>query len=482
MEEKELVSLLEKLITLSRETEWVEFKLNFHNAEEIGERISALSNGANLSGQSYGYLVFGVKNDNNTIEGTTFKPKSYKHKNEDIEHWIIQRLSPKIDFKIYEFDYHGKQISIFEIPAAINQPIAFIHVAYIRVGSITRQLREYPEKERKIWKRENDKPFEKEIAKKNLTSADVVSLLDTQAYFEMMQVPYPTTQESVLERLVSEKFVISTQGTYQITNLGAITFAKDLNEFEGLNRKATRVIIYAGKNKINTIKDLTGSKGYAIGFQGLVDFINDQLPQNEEITKAFRESKKMYPSIAIRELVANSIIHQDFREKGNPVIEVYSDRIEFTNSGLPMITTNRFIDEYQSRNELLADLMRRLRICEEKGSGIDKVIDACEVYQLPAPNFLTQERHTKVILYAYQVLNNMDKQDKMRACYQHTCLKYVSNEKMTNQSLRDRFQIEEHNYSIASRIIRDTIEAGWIKEQDPNSKSKKYVSYVPFWA
>ncbi len=141
-----------------------------------------------------------------------------------------------------------------------------------------------------------------------------------------------------------------------------------------------RVIVYKGKNKLETLKDIQGNKGYAVGFEGLVDYINDQLPQNEEISKALRKQVRMYPEEAVRELVANALIHQNLYEKGSPVVEIYSERIEFTNPGLPIITPIRFIDEYQSRNELLADLMRRLRMCEEKGSGIDKVISGSEVY------------------------------------------------------------------------------------------------------
>jgi len=53
---------------------------------------------------------------------------------------------------------------------------------------------------------------------------------------------------------------------------------------------------------------------------------------------------------------------------------------------------------------------------------------------------------------------------------------------MTNQSLRERFKIEDHNYSIASRIIKDALLDGAIKEDDPDSKSRKYASYLPFWA
>jgi ATP-dependent DNA helicase RecG len=190
----------------------------------------------------------------------------------------------------------------------------------------------------------------------------------------------------------------------------------------------------------------------------------------------------MYPEIAIRELVANALIHQDFDEKGFPMIEIFKDRIEISNPGIPMITPERFIDEYISRNEKLADVMRRMGICEEKGSGIDKVIFNNEIYQLPAVNFIVSEKRTRVTLYSYKELNDLDKKDKIRACYQHACLKYVSNDKMTNQSLRERFQIEEQNAATASRILKETLKEGLIKEDDPSSNSRKYKKYIPFWA
>ncbi len=206
------------------------------------------------------------------------------------------------------------------------------------------------------------------------------------------------------------------------------------------------------------------------------------MPANEEIGKALRKETRMYPEIAIRELVANSLIHQDFAEKGFPMVEIYSDRIDISNPGNPLIKPERFIDEYVSRNEKLADLMRRMGFCEEKGSGLDKVIFYNELFQLPAINVVIGDNRTSVTMYSYMPLNDMDKRDRARACYQHACLKYVSNVKMTNQSLRGRFQIADHNYSIASRIIRDTIDEGMIKEVDPDNKSRKYAGYIPFWA
>lgn len=478
----QLHKLLEELVKQPRESEWVEFKHNYHSDEEIGERLSALSNGACIHHQDYGYLVFGVEDATHQIIGTTFKAKTAKRKTEDLEHWLLQRLNPRIDYEIQEFDYNGNHISMFIIPATNNQPVEFMHNAYIRVASITRKLNEFPEKARKIWKRGPVNVFEDRIALENIQADKVVELLDTQSYFDLLEIPYPSNRASVLKKYESEGLIIKKQTSYSITKLGAILFAKDLNNFSNLKRKSVRVIIYEGKNKLKTIREQIGVRGYAVGFEGLVNWINSQLPANEVIGKALRKDVRMYPEIAIRELVANALIHQDFDEKGFPMIEIYSDRIEVSNPGLPLITPERFIDEYQSRNEKLADLLRRLGICEEKGSGIDKVIASTEVYQLPATDFIIQQKHTKAILYAYQQLNDMDKKDKIRATYQHCCLRYVTNEKMTNQSLRNRFAIEEHNAATASRIIRDTLESGSIKDDDPTTKSRKYAKYIPFWA
>jgi ATP-dependent DNA helicase RecG len=481
MKEQQLIELLNNLVKQPKESEWVEFKLNFHSEQEIGERISALANGAAIHNQDYGYLVFGVENESHLIKGTTFKPKHHKKGNEEFEHWLSQRLDPRIDFRIHEFAYDSQRnIALFVIPSAQNKPVDFSHTPYIRVGSSTRKLADFPEKERKIW-RKSDRPYELEIAIDNLSAADVIRLLSTETYFDLMKLPYPSNQNGVIEKFINENLVIKSQG-YAITNLAAILFAKNLAEFESVQRKSVRVIVYKGKNKVETIREQIGVKGYALGFLGLVEWINSQLPANEEIGKALRKESRMYPEIAIRELVANALIHQDLSVKGFPMVEIFNDRIEISNPGNPLITPDRFIDSYISRNEKLADLMRRMGFCEEKGSGLDKVISYNELYQLPPINVITDEIRTRVTLYSYKKLNDLDKKEKIRACYQHACLKWVSNEKMSNQSLRERFQIEDRNYSIASRIIRDALEEKIIKEDDPESKSRKYASYVPYWA
>ncbi|NUO00804.1 MAG: putative DNA binding domain-containing protein [Saprospiraceae bacterium] len=480
---QELHTLVARLLSAQKENEFIEFKESNFNKEMIGERISALANGASLLSQPYGYLLFGIEDVSRQVVGTSFKPSNEKVGNEELEHWLTQRLSPKVDYRIYEFDYQGKPLVLFHIPAAYDQPISFQHTPFIRVGSLTRKLKDFPEKERKLWQRPAAE-FEKEVALSRVSAADVVALLDTQSVFDLLlKIPYPTTRAGVIEKLAAEKLIIRSNGHYDITNLGALLFAKKMNSFDTISRKAVRVVQYEGINKLKTLKDQTGSKGYANGFEGLMQYISGLLPSNEVIGMALRKEIQMYPPLAVRELVVNALIHQDFRERGTGVlVEIYSDRIEINNPGNPMINPDRFIDEFQSRNETLAAIMRRIGLCEEVGSGIDKVILNAEVWQLPAPDFQVKETHTKAILYAHRSLRDMNKADKVRACYQHCALQYVTKSRMTNQSLRKRFDIDEQNYSIASRIIRDTMKENLIKLEDPDNKSKKLMSYIPFWA
>jgi ATP-dependent DNA helicase RecG len=229
-------------------------------------------------------------------------------------------------------------------------------------------------------------------------------------------------------------------------------------------------------------RDLPSKQGYAFAFDAAVAFINSQLPQNEPIGQAFRTLVRMYPEKAIRELVANALIHQDFSVTGTgPMVEIFTDRIEITNLGEPLVDTLRFIDAApKRRNEDLAALMRRMNICEEAGTGVDKAISAIEAFQLPAPDFKAVLGFTRTFLYAPRKLADMDFEDRIRACYQHTCLCFVSGRRMTNASLRQRFGIEVSNAARASRIIAETLKAGRIKPFNPE-QGKKYASYLPFW-
>ncbi|WP_240048172.1 ATP-binding protein [Prevotella brunnea] len=207
-----------------------------------------------------------------------------------------------------------------------------------------------------------------------------------------------------------------------------------------------------------------------------------KLTSTEEID-VMRKSKPTYPRVAIRELVANALIHQDFSVEGMQVtIEIFSNRLTITNPGPPLNDVNRLLDlPPQSRNEDLAQTMYMLGICERRGSGIDRAVEAIEKMYLPAAKFAKGESFTRVFLYPRKSISDMTKQEKVAACYQHACLMYEDSSPINNKSVRDRFEIDDKHSSVASRIIADTVEAGFIKISDENIKSKKYATYIPYY-
>lgn len=322
-----------------------------------------------------------------------------------------------------------------------------------------------------------------EYSKVGLTPPEVIALLDTQTFFDLLGRDYPSDREGVIARLTEERLVDAIEGGLCIRRLGALLLAKRLENFPDIVGKAPRVVVYKQDSKVETELDQTGTRGYAVGFQRLVKFVMNMLPQNEVIEDALRKEVKLIPEIVVRELTANCLIHQDFTIDGmRPMIEVYSNRVEFSNPGEPIVPVDRFIDGYRSRNERLANIMRRLGICEEKSSGIDKVVQAAEVFQLPAPDFRAGFQRTEVVIYGVKSFDDMNRADRTRACYQHASLRFVMREQMTNQSLRERFHLPEFKSAIVSQIISATQEAGLIKIDERSGGSRKFARYIPFWA
>jgi predicted HTH transcriptional regulator len=491
MNPTQLSSLIVELLALPTETEWVEWKHNNSNPEMIGETLSALSNSAALHSRETGYMVWGIEDETKNVVGTTFRPRRARKGNEELENWLMRSLHPQVQIKIYEWDHQGCPLALFEVARATHAPVRFGSEEFIRVGSLKKKLKDYPTKESDLWASFSKTPFEWGTAKADLSGEEVLAHLDYTGGFDLLKVPTPSDQKGVLARLADEKLVVPKPGSrFDITNLGAVLLAKNLGQFDRLFRKALRIIKYTGTGRTNTERewrDAPAQKGYAVAFEPAVAFINSQLPQNEPIGQALRTEVRMYPEKAIRELVANALVHQDFSVTGaGPMVEIFADRMEITNPGEPLVDTLRFIDTPpRSRNEVLAALMRRMSICEEGGTGIDKVVEEVELFQLPPPDFeaitTMQPGSTKATLFAHQKLTTMSSADRIRACYQHACLRYVCVQKMTNASLRERFGIKPENTSQASRLIREAVDAKVIKLFDPEARDRDR-SYVPFWA
>lgn len=479
-----LISLVRELCKLPAETSWLEFKRNNADPQEIGEYLAALSNAAALDGKSNAYLVWGVDDKTHEIVGTTFVPQAAKKGNEELESWLLRLLSPRLHFRFHAFEVDEKPLVLLEIPSAHSKPTSFEGRELIRIGSNKKPLKDFPEQERALWRVFDQTPFEELSAASDLNAAEALALLDYPAYFDLLGLPLPTDQAGILSRLQEDGMLRCDQaGRWEVTNLGAILFARELKKFKGLARKAVRLIVYEGKGRLKTLREQVGHKGYASGFEGLIEYLSALLPRNEVIGKALRREVPMYPDLAVRELIANALIHQDFSVSGaGPMVEIFEDRLEITNPGEPLVDVDRFLDSPpRSRNEALASFMRRVGICEERGSGVDKVVVESEIFQLPPPRWERPDGSLRVVLFAHRALKEMDKLERAHACYLHACLRYVLRDPMTNTSLRERFGIDAHNSATASRIIRDALEAKLIKPYE-EGQAKKNSRYLPYWA
>ena len=466
------IEQLEQWIQARREVEGLEFKAartSFH-----GDRLMDYCVG--IANDGGGKLILGVTDKPpRKIVGTkaVSDPQEMQKKILDKLHFAV---------KVEELNHPDGRVVICHIPTRPpGTPLHHDGRYWMRSGEELRAMS--PDRLRDIIN-EGAPDWLMRSARDGCSASDVINLLDTRMYFQRLNQSYPTTQGRVLARLEGDKLIFEDERGYSITNLGGIMFANVLGEFEGLRRKGPRVIIYEGSDKLRDASaDFQGTKGYVVGFEGLINFINSHVPSNEVIGKAFRTEVKMFPEEAIRELVANALIHQDFNETGTSVtIEIYNNRLEVSNPGTPIIPPDRFADEVQSRNETLAGLARRLGMCEEQALGIDRVINSTEVYQLPAPDFRLGERHFTVVLYAHKKFEEMDRKERINACFWHCVLRYVTGQKMTNSTLRDRFTLSQGRSETVSRIISDAIHENKIKSDDPSRASRKFASYIPYWA
>ncbi len=416
--------------------------------------------------------------------GTTFDYRTAKKSNEDLQNWLRRLLSTNARYEFFNTEIDGKSIVILKIERSIFTPVAFKKCEYVRIGNCTKNLNDSPELKNKLWDKLRQVKFEDIVSKQGLAINSLLNLLDYTVYFDVKNKPIPTTLDGSIYYFEEEGLVKKQDdGHYELKNIGAILFAKDMSDFPTISRKMLRVVQYKDKSKLELIRDQVFEGGYASIFDEALRYINALLPSKEVIDSSIRKTVSEYPALAIREVVANALIHQDFSISGaGPIVEVFSDRIEVSNPGVPIVEIERIIDgPPRSRNESLASLMRKLKMCEELGTGWDKIGTECENKLLPAPKITKYENSTKVILFSRVPYKKMVSDDRVHACYMHACLKHVINEQMTNTSLRNRFGPGELSQSACSRLIAITIEKGLIKPYDPNT-APRYMKYVPYWA
>lgn len=479
----DLVRLIDTLRSADSEHARLEFKVNNADPEMIGERVSGLANSARLHGHERAYLLWGVEDGTHAVVGTSFRPATKKVNNQPLEIWLSQILQPAPSLVFDEVAHPEGRVVVLTISAALTSPVRFRKAARIRIGEVTKLLPEYPDLESKLWTQLQSASWEELAARSNLEAAEVLAVLDIPAFFAALEQPIPKQQGESLYALESRGLVRrEDDGRWTITNLGALSLAKQLRDFGlPIARKAVRFMHYEGRDRAsNVIDEPEGSKGYVVAFEGVFDYVMKRVPANEHFVRHVRRNAPLFPPVAVRELVANALVHQDLGASGaGPIIELFEDRLEISNPGALLVDPDRIVDHApRSRNEAFAGLMNEFGFCEERGRGADNALIAVEVAQLPPLEWRRESNSTRAVLRGPRPFQQMTTAERVLACYQHAVLQYLKGGRMQNHTLRERFGIADQNAAQASAVFRQTVEAGKIKLADPSAPKS---GYVPYW-
>jgi ATP-dependent DNA helicase RecG len=323
--------------------------------------------------------------------------------------------------ELLDFQYQGLSFAIIAIEPTYDRPVRFQGLEYIRIGENIRKLSEFPSHERALWLATSRRKFEDAIALSYVATQKIFGYLNIDAYYALSGEPKPRNNAETIRRFVSLGFLQDDlEGGFHITNLGAILLAQDVRMFPSIKGKAVRLVQYKGRDKKTSEPEVEGRRGYAVGFSGMISHMMKNLPAEERYIDGVRRTISIYPETAIREIVANALIHQDFTITGaGPFIEIYSDRVEVTNPGNSLIEVDRMLDERRSRNEKLASRMRELGLCEERGGGLDKTLIEIEQRYLPAPEFNSSKDSMRVVLFGTRTFAQMSKRERQRSCFHY---------------------------------------------------------------
>ncbi|RCI88639.1 ATP-binding protein [Lactiplantibacillus plantarum] len=466
------------------ENEILELKESNGDPDRIAKYISALSNEAALLDISEAYLIWGINDKTFKFVGTDFVPEKKRRGNENLIGWLERSLTKNVHFKFEHINDNDKEFVVLLISKATAHPVRFKGSAYIRSGSSLKDLNEFPDKESILWQKLNTQKFEMNIAKEINDPSEIRRLLDVDTYTSLLNISPIENDELLFEHFLSNKIICKSHMGYAITNLGALSLAKNIASFPTIAKKGVRVIVYDGNNKLVAKTDYTGIKGYAVGFKGLLRYVSGQVPHQEIIEDdGQRKNISDFGALEIRELIANALVHQDLNINGtHPTIEIYDTRVEISNPGIPVIDVSRFLDlPPKSRNENLADLFKQFGFVEERGSGIDKVVYAVESKELPAPEFLSKNNSVIATLFSKKEFKDLSESEKIRAVYLHASLRFTSRKYLTNSSLRERFGVSAKKSSQISKAISSAVSAKLIIPYDPDAGTK-FMKYKPFWA
>ncbi|MEJ8284539.1 ATP-binding protein [Curtobacterium citreum] len=450
-------------------------RLEFKAAASSYDTDKAISYCAALANEGGGYLILGVTDKiPRNVNGTpaiTNPP--------ELEFRIFEKLAIKVPIR--EVTYNSKRVVVFQIPSRMKGvPIAHDGRFLMRAGESLVSMSAH---QIAAILAEHQGPFEGRHVREDLTENEVSQLLDLDAYFTLMPDADPGVLTARLSVLVERRLIATAgPGRYHITNSGALFLARSLDEFPALTMRRVRVIRYAGNDRVTAVFEHFETRGYGPAFEPLLDLITANVPSIEVIEGGLRSTVQAYAPRALREFIANALIHQDLEETGVQIaVEIFENRLEIRSPGRPLIAVERFVDETRARNPYLAEIMRLARICEVRGSGIDRAIEQIEDFMQPAPRFQAETAATRVTLVSHLRFEEMTQEERIWSAYLHCCVKYERSDRLTNASLRARHGLPTSKTPVVSQTITAAVEVGLIKLDPRVGSSRRHAAYVPFF-
>ena len=358
----DLLEKIDELRMYEYEREWFEFKQNRFDPDELGQYISALSNSAASYGQKYGYFVWGIDDKSHEITGTKFDPDK-EIKNEPVKHYLARKLSPDIRFEFHEVISDDKRLVVLIIPAAKNVPTAFDGTRYIRIGSSKEKINKYPEREKALF----------DVLQYGLPTIENVPSKYQDLEFRQLIGFYASKGIELNTNRFKENLGFYTEdGKYNLL----AQLLSDNSHFP------VRVAIFSGKSKADKMYSVR-----EFGYRCLLVTLDDVLRYGDVLniiqadeTDRIVERKEvpLFENEAFREAVINAFLHNRWVDGNEPMITVYSDRIEILSRGtLPANQTMEgfYAGESIPVNEKLSEIFLQLHISEKTGRGVPRIID-----------------------------------------------------------------------------------------------------------
>lgn len=451
--------------------------LEFKRAENTFNSKDAIDYCAALANEGGGMLILGVTN---SIPRTVVGSAAFRGI-EEIEFKVYEKL--KIKVVVRELSYHGHRVVVFQIPGRRRgQPVEHDGRYLMRAGESL-----VPMSVHRIGEVLEETKIRRELLPitDDLTPHEVAIALDLDGYFAVMPDTRPPSLSEELEVLQRQQMIDegAVVGTWRINSLGALCIARNLDDFPDLRLRRIRFIRYSGSDRVDATYEQFDRRGYLLAFEDIVKLVGSYTPSREVIDGGRRTTIPAFPPVAVREFLANALVHQDLAEDSVQLtIELFNDRLEIRNPGNPIIKVQRFVDETRARNPQLAELMRLAGICEIRGSGVDRALAEIEDFTQPAPRFNVETGATVVTLSEHMDFMDMTVEERVWATFLHCCVKYEKSERLTNSSLRTRFGLKDSAITLVSQAISSAIDVGLIKRDPRAGSSRRFTKYVPFFA